>query len=60
MSLFLQDDFYSYMKSIDCSDVEIYAMPEGSVVFPRIPLMRVEGPLLVSVLEMMQTSSPVH
>jgi nicotinate phosphoribosyltransferase len=42
-----EDEFYSYMKSIDCSEVEIYAMPEGSVVFPRIPLMRVEGPLLV-------------
>lgn len=44
----VQEDFYVFLKSVDCSEVEIYAMPEGSVVFPRVPLMRVEGPLLVS------------
>lgn len=44
----VQEDFYVFLKSVDCSEIEIYAMPEGSVVFPRVPLMRVEGPLLVS------------
>ncbi len=43
----LQEGFFSYLATIDCSDVEIYAMPEGSVVFPKVPLIRVEGPLLV-------------
>lgn len=45
----LQDGFYDYLRGIDCSDVEVYAIPEGSVVFPKVPLMRVEGPVAVSV-----------
>ena len=34
------------MKNI-CQDVTIHAVAEGSVVFPRVPLMRVTGPLIV-------------
>eukprot|EP00250_Pteridium_aquilinum_P014671 c22133_g1_i1 orf=378-2051(-) len=45
-----EDAFFDYLQSVDCSNVEIYAIPEGSVVFPRIPLMRVEGPLLITQL----------
>lgn len=26
----------------------MYSIPEGSVVFPKVPLMRVEGPVAVS------------
>ncbi|KAG0486985.1 hypothetical protein HPP92_009080, partial [Vanilla planifolia] len=47
-----EDDFFEYLRAVDCSDVEVYAIPEGSVVFPKIPLMRVEGPVaLVQLLE---------
>ncbi|KAG0598188.1 hypothetical protein M758_12G053200 [Ceratodon purpureus] len=45
-----EDEFFVYLTTVDCSEVEIYAMPEGSVVFPRIPLMRIEGPLLIAQL----------
>ncbi|KAL1316242.1 hypothetical protein HN51_068467 [Arachis hypogaea] len=47
-----EDGFFEYLRGIDCSDVEVYAIPEGSVVFPKVPLMRVEGPIaIVQLLE---------
>ncbi|XP_043679088.1 nicotinate phosphoribosyltransferase isoform X3 [Vespula pensylvanica] len=39
--------FFDYLKNINLNDVTIYAMQEGSVTFPRIPLLRVEGPLII-------------
>ncbi|KAJ6802446.1 nicotinate phosphoribosyltransferase 1-like isoform X2 [Iris pallida] len=45
--------FFDYLRGIDCSDVEIYAIPEGSVVFPKVPLMIVEGP--VAVVQLLET-----
>nr|GMC64135.1 nicotinate phosphoribosyltransferase 2-like [Ipomoea batatas]GMC66347.1 nicotinate phosphoribosyltransferase 2-like [Ipomoea batatas] len=45
-----EDGFFEYLRSIDCSDVEIYSISEGSVVFPKVPLMRVEGPVAVAQL----------
>jgi nicotinate phosphoribosyltransferase len=43
-----EEAFCDYLRGLDCSDVEVYAIPEGSVVFPKVPLMRVEGPVGVS------------
>ncbi|CAI9276765.1 unnamed protein product [Lactuca saligna] len=48
-----EDAFFDYLEGIDCSDVEVYAIAEGSVVFPKIPLMRVEGP--VAVVQLLET-----
>ncbi|KAL8200575.1 hypothetical protein R6Q57_011914 [Mikania cordata] len=48
-----EDGFFDYLQAIDCSDVEVYAIPEGSVVFPKVPLMRVEGP--VAVVQLLET-----
>ncbi|CAM6092182.1 unnamed protein product [Calypogeia fissa] len=42
-----EDAFFDYLRTVDCSEVEIHAIAEGSVVFPRVPLIRVEGPLLI-------------
>ncbi|KAI4479057.1 hypothetical protein M0802_014460 [Mischocyttarus mexicanus] len=40
-------DFFDYLKNVNVNDVTIYALQEGSVAFPRIPLLRVEGPLII-------------
>jgi nicotinate phosphoribosyltransferase len=39
--------FFSWLDSVDCSSVKVYAMKEGSVCFPSVPLLRVEGPLAI-------------
>ncbi|XP_042454922.1 nicotinate phosphoribosyltransferase 1-like [Zingiber officinale] len=48
-----EDGFFDYLKEIDCAEVEVYAISEGSVVFPKIPLMRIEGP--VAVVQLLET-----
>ncbi|XP_040289258.1 nicotinate phosphoribosyltransferase isoform X2 [Bufo bufo] len=39
--------FFDYLETVDASEVTLAAFPEGSIVFPREPLMKVWGPLLV-------------
>ncbi|KAK6747256.1 hypothetical protein RB195_000457 [Necator americanus] len=39
--------FFEYLAQLDCSRMKIEAIPEGSVVFPKVPLMTVEGPLAI-------------
>ena len=41
----VEEEFYTFLKAIDTSKVTLSAMLEGSIVFPKIPLIRVEGPL---------------
>lgn len=42
-----EEGFFEYLRSIDCSHVQLHAMKEGTVCFPKEPLIRVEGPLCV-------------
>ncbi|CAH2102402.1 unnamed protein product [Euphydryas editha] len=43
-------EFYDYLKDLTCKDIKLSAIEEGSVVFPRVPLLRVEGPLIIAQL----------
>lgn len=40
-------DFFDYLKSLTANEITIRAIPEGTVVFPKVPLMTVYGPLIV-------------
>ncbi|KAK5638209.1 hypothetical protein RI129_012504 [Pyrocoelia pectoralis] len=46
----IEEEFFNFLGSLTAKDITIYAIEEGSVVFPRIPLIRVEGPLIVAQL----------
>jgi nicotinate phosphoribosyltransferase len=39
--------FFKWLQDVDCSGITLYACDEGTVVFPREPLIRVEGPLAI-------------
>ena len=42
--------FFDWLKTLDCSGIKMRSLPEGSVSFPRVPLMIVEGPIAVAQL----------
>lgn len=46
----IEEEFYCFLKSLTAHDVTVYALAEGSVCFPRVPLLRVEGPLIITQL----------
>lgn len=48
----VENEFFEYLNEANLNDLKVYAIAEGSLVFPRIPIMRIEGPLpLVQLLE---------
>eukprot|EP00771_Trimastix_marina_P000306 gnl/Trimastix_PCT/1327.p1 GENE.gnl/Trimastix_PCT/1327~~gnl/Trimastix_PCT/1327.p1 ORF type:complete len:517 (+),score=131.39 gnl/Trimastix_PCT/1327:138-1688(+) len=42
--------FFEWLSQVDCSQVTVYAMKEGTIAFPRVPLLTIEGPLAISQL----------
>lgn len=45
-----EPEFYEWLEKVNCSQLKIYAIPEGTLVFPRVPLIRVDGPLAIGQL----------
>lgn len=46
--------FTEFLPTVDCSKVSIFANREGSVTFPAVPMMRIEGPL--AVVQLLETT----
>ncbi|XP_069009034.1 nicotinate phosphoribosyltransferase isoform X2 [Embiotoca jacksoni] len=46
--------FFQFLRDLDCSGVTLCSVPEGTVVFARVPLMEVAGPL--AVVQLLETS----
>ncbi|CAL8073092.1 unnamed protein product [Orchesella dallaii] len=42
--------FFDFLKNLTANDITVHAIDEGCVAFPRIPLLRIEGPLIVAQL----------
>lgn len=52
MPSYVEEEFYVYLKNMNLKELKVCAIREGSLVFPRIPIMRLEGPLpIVQLLE---------
>uniref|UniRef100_A0A182P4P9 Nicotinate phosphoribosyltransferase n=1 Tax=Anopheles epiroticus TaxID=199890 RepID=A0A182P4P9_9DIPT len=43
----IEDEFFEYLSHLTAKDVTLYAIEEGSVAFPRVPLIKVAGPLII-------------
>uniref|UniRef100_A0A7N0TAH9 Nicotinate phosphoribosyltransferase n=1 Tax=Kalanchoe fedtschenkoi TaxID=63787 RepID=A0A7N0TAH9_KALFE len=48
-----EDSFFDYLRGVDCSELEVYAISEGTVVFPKVPLLIIVGP--VAVVQLLET-----
>ena len=42
-----EEEFFTFLTSLNPCDLEISAIPEGSVCFPRVPLVKISGPLVL-------------
>ncbi|ODN05065.1 Nicotinate phosphoribosyltransferase [Orchesella cincta] len=42
--------FFDFLKNLTADEITVYAIDEGCVAFPKIPLLRIEGPLIVAQL----------
>ncbi|XP_067625039.1 nicotinate phosphoribosyltransferase isoform X2 [Eurosta solidaginis] len=43
----VENEFFDYLSRLTAKDVTLYAIDEGTVAFPRIPIIKLEGPLII-------------
>ncbi|KAF1744657.1 hypothetical protein MXB_5577 [Myxobolus squamalis] len=42
----IEEEFYEYIRNLDTRDIEVYAIEEGTIVFPTVPLIQICGPII--------------
>lgn len=45
MPVDVEEEFLTYLKDLNTNQVSLLAIEEGNIAFPKVPLIRVEGPL---------------
>uniref|UniRef100_A0A1A9WKV5 Nicotinate phosphoribosyltransferase n=1 Tax=Glossina brevipalpis TaxID=37001 RepID=A0A1A9WKV5_9MUSC len=45
-----ENEFFDYLGNLTAKDVTLYAIDEGTVAFPRVPIIKVKGPLIIAQL----------
>lgn len=50
----MKEEFWLYLKRLNSSTLKLYALNEGTVCFPNLPLVRLEGPL--GLLQLVETT----
>lgn len=43
----MEDEFFQYLSNMTANAVTLSAVDEGTVVFPKVPMITIEGPLAV-------------
>jgi nicotinate phosphoribosyltransferase len=41
------EEYFKWLESVDTKDIKIYAPKDGTLVFAREPVIRVEGPIAI-------------
>uniref|UniRef100_A0A7S3K7T5 Nicotinate phosphoribosyltransferase n=1 Tax=Aureoumbra lagunensis TaxID=44058 RepID=A0A7S3K7T5_9STRA len=49
-----EDAFFAWLERLNCKKIKMFAIKEGTVVFPYEPLLRIEGPLAIA--QMIETT----
>lgn len=50
----IEEGFWQYLSSLDTKSIKLNALREGSVCFPNLPLLQIEGPL--GILQLLETT----
>ncbi|MPC08544.1 Nicotinate phosphoribosyltransferase [Portunus trituberculatus] len=50
----VEPEYFEFLANLTTDEVTVYAVDEGKVVFPRVPLLVLEGPLIV--IQLLETT----